>query len=53
MNVKNHRDQQRAARKLARELANKARRPRFLVRLCHWEELCSRQGFLTLRYRRD
>jgi hypothetical protein len=53
MNLKTNRNQQRVARKLARELTHSPRRPGFLVRLCHWEELCRRHEFFTPQYRRD
>lgn len=53
MNAKVDRQQQRAVRKLARELKDNARVPGFLVRLCRWEKMRDRHGLFTLQHRHD
>ena len=53
MNAKMDRLQQRAVKKLARELTQNARVPGFLVRLCRWEKMRHRHGLFTLQHRHD
>jgi len=53
MNAKADRQQQRTAKRLARELKDTARMPGFLVRLCRWEKMRHRHGLFTLQHRHD
>jgi hypothetical protein len=53
MSAKADRQQQRVARKLARELKASGLTPGFLRRLCQWERQGQRHERFTLQHRHD